>query len=389
MRRISANYIFTANRPPIRNGIVETEDDGTIRHVYDFGGEMKELAHTEFLNGVLVPGFINMHTHLELSWHKQKPESGKGMSKFIDQIINTTPPADYLEKIQAANDFMHFNGTVAACDIINTEKTIDIKKSSSILYHNFVEVLGLLPSVAEKSIQRAENLLKKFKNNGLKATLAPHAPYSISEELWKKLEAKLEPNQLSSMHNMESQEEIEMFFSGSGSLIDYFHKLGAIEDDWQPTGISPVASVIKKLNKSRLLLVHNTFMTSTDIKFVEKHRNLPTAWVICPTSNKYITGELPDIEKLKKSRFPITIGTDSTASGHSLSILDELKLLQKSTNYSFSTLVEWATKNAAQFMQWRHLGTLSPGKKPGLNLISKFDFDNMQLKPESRVRKIV
>ncbi len=389
MRRISANYIFPADRAPIRNGIIETEDDGTIRRVYDFGGEMKELAHTEFLNGVLVPGFINMHTHLEFSWHTRKSEAGKGMHEFINQIISSKKPTNYQEEIQAADDFMYRNGTIAACDIINTDVTINIKKKSPILYHNFIEAIGFLSSEAEINIKQAKNLLSTFKNKGLSASLAPHAPYSISTELWKKLEAELQANEFTSMHNMESFEETEMFTKGSGKLIEYFQKLGVIESDWQPTGLSPIQSVLKYLKETHLLLVHNTFVTKKDIEFIKKQRKQPTAWVLCPTSNQYITGQLPDIEILEKSRIPITIGTDSTASGQSLSLLDELKVLQKGTKYTFATLLEWTTKNAAQFMRWKHLGTIAPGKKPGLNLISKFDFDNMKLKPESRIKRII
>ena len=79
MRRISANYVFPVDGPPIRNGIVEAEDDGTIKKVYDFGDQMKELANTEFLNGILVTGFINMHTHLEYAWMKQiEPAGSRG-----------------------------------------------------------------------------------------------------------------------------------------------------------------------------------------------------------------------------------------------------------------------------------------------------------------------
>ena len=75
MRKIAATYLFSINRPPIKNGIVVIDDDGTIINVIDTKGKLTEQANLEYYNGILTPGFVNAHCHLELSFlHKKIPE---------------------------------------------------------------------------------------------------------------------------------------------------------------------------------------------------------------------------------------------------------------------------------------------------------------------------
>jgi cytosine/adenosine deaminase-related metal-dependent hydrolase len=82
MRRLSAHYIFPVDTPPLKNGVIEIDDDGTILNIIDTHGKNKESAGTEFYNGILVPGFINTHCHLELSYLKGKITPQKGLASF-------------------------------------------------------------------------------------------------------------------------------------------------------------------------------------------------------------------------------------------------------------------------------------------------------------------
>ncbi len=58
MRKRSAHYVFPVCRPPLRHGIVVTDEEGVIREVTDPGEEIREIARTVFYNGILVPGFV-------------------------------------------------------------------------------------------------------------------------------------------------------------------------------------------------------------------------------------------------------------------------------------------------------------------------------------------
>lgn len=389
MRRISANYVFPVDGPPIRNGIVEAEDDGTIKKVYDFGGQMKELAHTEFLNGILVPGFINMHTHLEYAWMKQIEPAGKGMRYFIEYMMASEKSDEYIKSIKNADKYMYRTGTVAIADIANTSTTKEIKAHSPIRYHTFAELTGLNPDMARERLKLIHDVEKEFTEAGLSASITPHAPYSISENLWKMLGKKIDSKQVLSIHNQESREENEMFTHGKGALLDLFRKLDIIDKQWQPSGKTALQSLPPFINNNPLLLIHNTHTTKSDINFLLQHRRAKTGWVLCPTSNEQITGELPDIELLETAKFPVMLGTDSTASGKSLSLLEEMKLLQQKLNLPFNKLLPWATINGAEFMGWDDLGSFAPGKKPGINLVSGFDFKSNTLKSTAKVRRVL
>lgn len=388
MKRFSANYVIPINGRPIKNGIIETDDIGTILEVYDFGGEMRELAHTQFLNGVLVPGLINMHVHLELSWMNSLQKPTNGLPSFIEQMIKKQNPPDAAKLMAEADDFMFRRGIVGACDISNTEQSIDVKRNSKIRYHTMVEVSGLKTENAAKRLETITDLLDKFKAAGLSASIAPHAPYSVSNALWELLQKELN-QQVVSIHNQESESENEMFIAGTGKLIETFRSLQIIDSQWKPTTKTSLHSVLKYLQNTKLLLVHNTFTSNADIAQLLQTKPNDTGIVFCPSSNLHIEEKLPNIELFKKSNLPLMLGTDSTASGKSLSLLDEMLILQEYCNVSFEETLCWSTQNAAKFMDWHDLGTFETGKRPGINLISHFDFDNFKLKPNSTIRRVL
>lgn len=387
MRRISANYIYPVDSPPIRNGIVETDDDGTIRKIYDFGGEMVELAHTEFMNGILVPGFINMHTHLELSNFKRVVPAKRDLPYFIKNIVQNRSEKDALTEAYDADNFMYRKGTVGICDISNTDLTIAVKKQSKIRYHTFAEVTGLKSNMADIKFQQITQLKNKFTQAGLYASIAPHAPYSISNALWKLLKKEFSQQEYLTMHNQESGLENQMFINGNGELIELFRQL-ELTEQWNSTGNSSLCSVASYLTSQKLLLVHNTFMGDEDLSCL-KDLNKQVSFVLCPTSNLQITGKLPDIGKMINTGIPITLGTDSVASGQSLDLIDEMKCVQQELNMPFETMLNWVTKNAADYMRWTDLGRFVEGANPGINLITGFDFETKKLKSNAKIKRIL
>ncbi|MDA3778703.1 MAG: hypothetical protein PF487_00480 [Bacteroidales bacterium] len=86
MRRISANYVFPVSGKALKNGIVEIDDEGIIRNIIDTHGKLNESRKLEFYNGIIVPGFVNTHCHIELSYLKNKIKKGTGLAEFIKQV---------------------------------------------------------------------------------------------------------------------------------------------------------------------------------------------------------------------------------------------------------------------------------------------------------------
>jgi len=108
-------------------------------------------------------------------------------------------------------------------------------------------------------------------------------------------------------------------------------------------------------------------------------------------SNLFIENKLPDINLFLEFSDKIALGTDSLASNKSLSILNEMKQINKvDPTIAFDKLLQWASLNGAKALKIdHHYGSLEKGKTPGVNLISNFDFDVMQITENSAVKRIV
>jgi len=210
-------------------------------------------------------------------------------------------------------------------------------------------------------------------------SLVPHAPYSVSPRLFG-LIADLPGNHLLTIHNQESEAENEFYRSGQGDFLRLYQAMGLDTSFWQGTGKRSLESYLPffyKKKVDRLILVHNVATNEEDLLFAmggpEGRPDL--FFCLCPNANLYIGGKLPDVPLLVRHNCAIVIGTDSLASNHQLSILEELKTLQELLpELSTATLLQWATSNGAQALQLDGLlGSFVPGKQPGLVLIEDLE----------------
>ncbi len=244
---------------------------------------------------------------------------------------------------------------------------------SRIRYHTFIEIFGFDPAVSAARFQHGLQLAGLLSEAGLPHTLSPHAPYSVGEEMWNLLAGASNLTGRISMHHNESPEERALLENGAGRLADGFRQAGFDISHLPAQAADAFALLGKYLPESEWILVHNTLMksipSSADIK-------KGVYWVLCPRSNLYIENILPDIERFTASGLTICLGTDSLASNHSLSVLDEMKtILDAAPEVSFETVLRWATLNGARALGMeKQLGTLETGKKPGLVNIPVFDW---------------
>ncbi len=396
MRRISATYIFTNNSAPLRNGIIVCQNNGTIVEVIDTKGKLTEQAGLEYYNGIICPGFVNTHCHLELSSFKEKIPKHRGLAGFLGHVnqLRKSDTGTQIQKIKQADIQLRDNGTVAVADISNSDLSVPIKKESPIYYYTFVETFGFIPTRAEKAFTIAKQVQKKFQKNNLPASITPHSPYSVSEPLFQKIKNESEQNNtILSVHNQESQGENELFTKGTGHIANHFkNNLGLDISHWKPTGKNSLASVSHffPINNA-LLLVHNTYTTEIDIEQLKKIRSLSnTFFVLCPNANLYIENQLPDIKLFIEKGLSICIGTDSLASNTQLSVLEEIKTLQAfSPDLELETLLKWACLNGAKALGiFKNFGSFEKGKKPGINLISGADLHQLKLTNKSKVKPL-
>ena len=397
MRKIAATYIFPINKPPIKNGTLICETDGTIIEIIDNKGVIKEEPGLEFYSGILVPGFINTHCHLELSHLKDKIEEKTGIGRFVGEIntLRNENTGNKEKAIEIADRKMWAAGIAAVGDISNSNSTINTKLKSKIFYHTFVESFGFHPSRAEVAFDYAKTVCSNFCENNLPASISPHSPYSVSESLFKKIrEYSFAEKSVITIHNQESEAEAQFFYDGTGEIANHIKiNLGIDISHWKPTGKSSITSILKYLPpKNQLILVHNTFTEKSDLNELKKKRSLENTWfALCSNSNIFIENKLPPINLLKNEKLNICLGTDSLASNHQLSILSEMTTIQQNfPEIKLEELLIWATLNGAKALNIdSNFGSFQAGKNPGINLISEIDFRNMKLTDNSKVKRLV
>ncbi len=377
MQLITASSIHDGQKWMPSGTTLAVTDEGIITDILATPTE-----HTIHYDGVLCPGFVNAHCHLELSHMKGVAAEKTGLIPFLKNIPQYRNNYSIEQKQEArhiAFESMLQNGVVAVGDIANTDDTKDLRALSKMHFHTFVEALGFADSGAERSMGYATATYESFAGQGnkapiLKQSIVPHAPYSVSRSLFRLISEHM-PAAVISIHNQESEEENKYYYNKSGMVNDLLQSLKIDDSSFVATGKPSLASYLPLLSaQHQLILVHNTYSNAQDVAFAMQHsRNIH--WCLCPNANLYIENRLPDIAMLVKAGVNICVGTDSLASNHELSVLGELLTIKKHCpTLSWETLLGWGTKNGAAALQLTDVaGAIAVGKKPGILHLTDID----------------
>lgn len=390
LRYLSADYIFPVSSEPVRDGVVVLNESGEVMDLLNPNPGISIPGKIEHYQGIIVPGFVNSHCHLELSHLHGKIPEGTGLVSFVKAVISqrTADHEEVLMAMKTHDQLMFENGIVAVGDISNNHLSKSVKQNSRIYYHTFVELLGFDPEKAEMVFNRALKLKSDFAP--LPASIVPHAPYSVSEKLFGLLREYSESHEnLCSMHNQESRAETDFFMNKSGEFLDFYKMLNLDLNFFKARYQSSVQSILPLFSaKQKTLLVHNTYTGQEDIATVAAS-GININWCFCPNANLYIEGSLPDIKTFLDNNLKITLGTDSLASNDKLCILSELKVIKEYfPELPFSQTVGWATLNGAEFLGIdKHFGSIEKGKTPGLNLIE--NVEDHELTAYSTIKKLI
>jgi cytosine/adenosine deaminase-related metal-dependent hydrolase len=385
MRKISANYIFPIHAQPITNGVLTVDDE---RKIVELSEICETDADIEFYDGIICPGFVNAHCHLELSHLKNSIPMHAGIIGFIQEISKRRNIADREEQIKRSkfyDNFMHSQGIVAVGDISNNDLTFELKKQSKIFYHTFVEAFSRNENEIDTVLQKNQDIVDSGKKIGISVSPTLHASYSMCNRLFSEMKRRAEKYGILSYHNQETQDENEYFENNSGKFLS-FYKEFAMPDSPPPTGKSPVYRLLSNIDRqTKILLVHNTFTSENDFDFaMSASKNI--TWVLCPKSNLYIENHLPPIEMLRRKKAKIATGTDSLSSNINLSIIEELLAISENfKNIKLNELLTWATLNGAEALGIdKKFGTFETGKTPGIVLIDNVDTKKMMLTEKSK-----
>lgn len=336
------------------------------------GEEIQELQ------GILSPGFINCHCHLELSHMQGRIVEDSGLVDFVYGVITKRQSTieEMQEAIEKAETEMLDQGIVAVGDICNNNITASQKQKGRLYYHNFIEASGLLPEMASVRFQRAIDLFREFGGQYSipiqSNSIVPHAPYSVSNELWHNI-LHFPGNHLLTIHNQETEAENEWFQDKSGEFNRLYEQMKMDTSSFLPTGKTSLQSYLPQLlpNQS-LILIHNVHTHEEDIFFSKSFTSSNQIfWCLCPNANWYISRRMPPVESFINNDCCIVLGTDSLASNYQLNMMAEIKRIQEYfPEISLETLLTWATSNGAKALQFdKMLGSFEKGKKPGIVLI--------------------
>ena len=374
-RKFKADQLFDGYRLYDNDKVLITDDSGKVENIV---GVSEAGDDVQTFSGILSPGLINCHCHLELSHLKNIIPPHTGLIEFLCSVVTKRDfPREVIDQeIIKAEMEMYDNGIVAVGDIGNTADTADVKSKSKINWQNFVEVLGFTDEKAEENInyyrQVAATLEQKLQTSTLKhrTSLVPHAPYSISPKTFKLIN-ELTKDQIISIHNQEHPAEDVLYKTGGGEYLKLFKIFGINESPFPVTGLSSIRSVLPHFNNGQtIFLIHNTFMPEEDIVFAKEYGNangIKLVWCLCVNANLYIENKTPPIEMLVRHNCPIVLGTDSYSSNWQLSIAKEIKAIRSNfPSLSVETILQWATINGAKALQWdNELGSFEKEKKPG------------------------
>ncbi len=382
IRKFKADQLFDGYSFRDENTVLITDDQGIIKEIVPSSEAGDDV---QALKGILSPGLINCHCHLELSHLKNVIPPGTGLIEFLLSVVQKRgfDAAIIQEQIRIAEQEMYDNGIVAVGDICNQPDAIRVKSGSHIKWHNFVEVLSLTDDKAAINIDHYKNVLHQHRENlsfPNRSVLTPHASYTVSEKSFQLINAETEDS-IISIHNQEHPAEDELYATGKGEFLKLLALFGLQSSPFAVTGKSSLRSYLPFFNRhQKIFLIHNTYMPEEDILFAEQYarqNGLSLVFCLCPNANLYIENKLPPVEQFMRHNCQIVLGTDSYSSNWQLSIVKEIQTLLPMSYFAtmsqadaLKTILQWATINGAKALNWeKELGSFEKGKKPGLVLI--------------------
>lgn len=376
MRRIASHYALI-NGALERGVVVEVDDNGTITNISRHDS-IDNIASVEFYPGILIPGMVNAHSHLELAYLRGAIAEGTGFAGFareIGRVRGNYTDQERLHAASVADSELWHEGVEAVLDIANDDLIMGIKERSKVEYHTLFEVFGL----NTQSCDAHRAMASKYAHSDITI----HSTYSLQDAIFRDIANK--GKESLSIHLLESDDEIALY-NKAGSLWEWYTRMGW-ECDFLHYGHPSRRIAESTPSTRRTVLVHGCKATTEDVTLLNNHFDTPPTWVLCPESNRYISGITPPVAMLREMGATIAIGTDSLASARHISMVENMRLLG---DIPLAELLTYATLNGAKALGIeKQKGSLEVGKRPGLVVLSDIDMQAMRISEESYARRII
>jgi cytosine/adenosine deaminase-related metal-dependent hydrolase len=377
MEILTASWVLPITAPPLRGGRVAVEG-GRVAWVGRAGGPGEPEGRLRDLGpGVLLPGLVNAHCHLELSHLAGRLPGDGGFVPWVEGVVASRgrfAEEDVRSATASAIRTLEARGTVAVGDVSNALGHLDLLSASRLSAIVFLELLAWDPAKAESVLAFAEQRRAEAAASmrpGIEVRLAAHAPHSVSPALLGLLVRGGGP---AAVHLAESPDETTFLAGGGGAWPAFLERRGLGHVAFAPPGLSPVRYA------ERLGLLHPRLVAAHGVQVDEVDRGILArrgAYVVlCPRSNRHLGVGPADVPALLASGVRLALGTDSLASVETLDVLEDAALLHRQfPEVDAAALVRMATLGGAQALGFDDLGAIAPGKRAALAFAPSSDAD--------------
>lgn len=377
MKSFSAAWVLPIDRRPIANGII-TVDEGRIVEIRDpgagnkSGSRLPDPGCQDLGNVVLMPGLINAHTHLELSWMRDRVPPASKFTDWVKTLFairgrpDSAMSAQQIAPIHEAIAEAKASGTIAVGDISNSLAAVGPMRQADLDGIVFHELLGFKERDGAL-LQSTRDARAAATNAGARVSLAPHAPYSTSLELFRAIRSAVNEldHPIMSVHLGENPEEVELLEKGTGAWRGMLEMMGAWRDDWEIPGCDPVSYLDRHgVLDAKTLVIHGVQFGDAALSRLAE---IGATVVTCPRSNQWVGVGYPPVERFYRSGVNVAVGTDSLASVEDLNLFSELKTMRwLAPDVPARKILESATMVGAAALGLDDLGSLTPGKRAAM-----------------------
>jgi cytosine/adenosine deaminase-related metal-dependent hydrolase len=369
MELIQAAWLLPITHPPIPDGRVAVSE-GRVAWFGRSGDPGEPDAPLRDLgDGVLLPGLVNAHCHLELSHLAGRlPAAPGGFVPWVEAVVASRgrhSEAEIAGAAAAAIASLEASGTAAIGDVSNTLAHLDSLAASSLHAAVFLELLAWDPAKAADTLAWGERLVAERGAGlrpGLELRLAAHAPYSVSPELLRLLVARGGP---AAIHLAESPDETQFLADGGGAWPGFLASRGLRHVGFSAPQSSPVryCDSLGVLHP-RLVAAHGVQLDASDRALLAE-RGVHV--VLCPRSNAILGVGTADVPALLAAGVRLALGSDSLASSPSLDVLeDAVALARQFEGLAPAAILRMATLGGAEALGFAGLGAIAPGASAAL-----------------------
>lgn len=360
-RTLTARYVFPGEGPPLPGGTVTIQGE----HIAAVERHGERRADVDFGNAAILPGFVNAHTHLDLTgMHGLCPPSADftGWLRAVIQHRRQRTLEQVHADIEAGIAQCRRHGTTLVGDIASQGLSGPALGKAALWSVVFFELLGLTAERAETAHRQAQAWLEQEHASPAFPGLSPHAPFSVHRELFAHVARLAREQSLPvAIHLAESAAELELLGQHGGPFVDFLQQLGVWEPSGLVTSIQEVLTLFKRVN--RPLFVHGNFLDPAQVS----HGSV----VYCPRTHAAFGQPPHPWRELLARGINVALGTDSLASNPDLSILAEARFLHRlHPEVGGATLLRLGTLNGAMALGCEGFtGSLAPGKSADLVVV--------------------